>query len=202
MKNRLIILILYLISLDAHSEIDSLYNSKWKGGLKISLFEMYAQNENGFAGHLLVGVPITRNIHHSSFNLESGIYVGGYIPFESPGQNYYDKKGGYNLGLPLKIKYDRDGMFLASGFLNWYCHTKYNGFDYWHEPVSFTIDAYFLKYNFTMGFEKYVGHDCEIFVDAYYERTLVISSDKREYVYGRYLESTIGFSLGFLIRGS
>ncbi len=202
MKNRLITILLYLISVDAHSEIDSLYNSKWKGGLKISLFEMYAQNENGFAGHLLFGVPITRNIHHSSFNLESGISVGGYIPFESPRQNYYDKKGGYNLGLPLKVKYDRDGMFLSSGILNWYCHTKYNGFDDWHEPVSFTIDSYFLKFNFTMGFEKYVGRDCEIFVDVYYNRTLVIFSDERQFVYDSYLSGTIGFSLGFLIRGN
>jgi hypothetical protein len=53
-----------------------------------------------------------------------------------------------------------------------------------------------------MGFEKYVGHDCEIFVDAYYERTLVISSDKRESVYGSNLERSIGFSLGFFIRGN
>lgn len=202
MKNRLIILLLCFISFDAHSEIDSLYNSKWKGGLKISLFEMYAQNENGFAGHLLFGVPITRNIHHSSFNLESGIYAGGYILFKSPGQNYYDKKGGYNLGLPLKIKYDRDGMFLSSGILNWYCHTKYNGFDYFHEPVSFTIDSYILKFNFTMGFEKYVGRDCEIFVDVYYERTIAISSDERQFVYESYLPGTIGFSFGFLIRGN
>lgn len=200
MKKVILSFLLVQICIRAHSEIDSLYNSKWKGGLKISLFEMYAQNENGYAGHLLFGMPITRNIHQSSYNIESGIYVGGYIPFESPWQNYYDKKGGYNLGLPLKIKYDKDGMFLASGFLNWYCHTKYNGFDFFNEPVSYTVDAYFLKYNFTMGFEKYVGHDCEIFVDAYYERALVISSDQRQFVYESNLSGTIGFSFGFLIR--
>ncbi len=202
MKKSLLAFFLCIIVLRAHSEIDSLYNSKWKGGLKISLLEMPVRKETGFAGHLLFGVPITRNLHHSFFNLESGVSLGGFIPFKRPSENYYNSTKGYNLGLPLKIKYDRDGMFLAAGFINWYCHTKYGGFDYMHEPVSFTIDSYFLKFNLTMGFEKYLSHGCEIFVDVFYERSLAIFSDERQFVYDSYLPGNIGFSLGFLIRGS
>jgi hypothetical protein len=196
-----ILLFVCLIRSQACCEIDSLYNSRWKGGLKISITAVTVRGEEHSPMHLLASIPITKNIRHSFFNAESGISAGGFFPIENHSQNYPQSQREYFLGLPLKIKYDRDGMFLASGISNWYAHSRFSGTDFYGDPIAYSTDNYFLKFNFTMGFEKYVDHDCEIFVDVFYERTLIASPDPHHLLYESSLHN-IGFSLGFFIRSN
>ncbi|CAN5476286.1 hypothetical protein BH11BAC1_BH11BAC1_01000 [soil metagenome] len=202
MNKYLLALLLSMIGLQAQCEIDSLYNSKWKVGLTISLLEMPLRNESGIAGHLIAGIPIIRNIHRSFFNLESGIYYGGFNPIGSHSDNPFDNERRNNFNLPVKVKYDRDGMFLASGISNWYYHSKYNCSDFYGYPISIKNNFYLLNFNFTMGFEKYVSHDCEIFVNVFYERLLAAYSMADQSSCEIYLPGNIGFSLGFFIRGN
>ena len=108
---------------------------------------------------------------------------------------------GFDLALPLKIKYDRDGMFLATGVSNWYSHYKFSGSNYVGDPVSYKVNSYNLMFNFTMGFEKAIEHDCEIFVDVFYERLMLASADSKHLFYRSNPEYNIGFSFGILIRG-
>lgn len=201
MKKLLPLFLLTALCFRAAGEIDSLYNSRWKTGLKLSLIDQ----SNADASHLVLGIPFTRNLFHTSFNAESGFYIGGLNPFVCSAfinSGNAKLKRGYALALPVKFKYDWDGMFLSAGLNNWYWHTKYDGRDFWGEPLSFTTNSWIRTFNFSMGFEKALAPDKEIFVELFYERTLSADSDSPRFRLNENLLSVLGLSLGINIRGS
>ena len=95
-----------------------------------------------------------------------------------------------------------DGMFLSAGLNNWFRHIKFEGKDFWSEPVSITINSWIGTFNYSFGFEIALGHKTEVFTELFYEKNFSADSDSDNFHLNQHYLDILGLSLGFYLRGS